>query len=100
MDIVNLLDVVHCKILSEKKTNNMTAYILRYVTMVSGQIPAGQIHLGQIPPGQITAGQIPPDKYPPDIYPPLNKVIKYRKIKVHLFKKLCFIIYIHIIYIL
>ena len=51
-------------------------------------------------PDKYPPDKYPPDKYPPDIYPPLNKVIKYRKIKVHLFKKIYLYIYIHIIYIL
>ena len=42
----------------------------------------------------------PPDKYHPDIYPPLKKRIKYRKIIVHLFKKMYFYIYLPITYIL
>ena len=49
---------------------------------------------------KLVSGQIPAEQIPPDIYPPLNKVIKYRKIKVHLFKKIYFYNYIHITYIL
>ena len=63
-------------------------------TNTPGQIQPGQIPAGQIPPGQIT-----PRTY---IHHP-KKGIKYRKIKVHLFKKCILYLYtyyIHITYIL
>ena len=52
--------------------------------------------------GQIPAVKYPPDKYPPDKYPRnfthhSKKVIKYRKIKVHFFKKIYIYLYTYYI---
>ena len=55
---------------------------------------------GQIPPAQIPSENTPVPNTPGHI-PNTQKGIKYRKIKVHFFKKKYYLnMYIHIIYIL
>ena len=92
------LDVV-CDELNDCAWNFVCSSFLMSVCMfivVSGQIPAGQIPSGQIPDAQIPPGKLPAGKIPPGHMPTKGIIGKYRKIKVHLLKKMYFYIYIHI----